>query len=190
MIEGLILASYGIVGGGTIGNFLYDLENAGVFSYVLPFLLIFAIIYAVMTKAGFLGSNTAVNFIISIAVALMALQFQFVSYFFSEIFPRLGIVLSLILVFMIILGLFVNWESPGAKWGFGLLGGIAGVVIVVQSFSEAFGWNGDLFGGGSFGWWLEQYSTTIIIVVLVLVCLIGIPLAGKKKKMQKAGVAP
>ena len=182
MIEGLItMASYGIVGGGSIGNFLYQLESAGVFSYVLPFLLIFAIIYAILSKAKFLGDNLAVNFIISIAVALMALQFHFVSYFFAEIFPRLGVVLSIILVFMIILGLFVDWNSSGAKWGFGILGGIAGLIILVQSFSDAFGWSGDLFGGGSFGWWLEQYSSTIIIAILVLGAVIGIPLAGKRK---------
>jgi hypothetical protein len=183
MIGGIIaLASYGIVSGGSIGNFLFQLENAGVFSYVLPFLLIFAIIYAILDKAHPLGTNVAVNLIISIAVSLMALQFQFVSYFFADIFPRLGVVLSIILVFMIILGLFVNWESSGAKWGFGILGGVAGVVILVQSFSDAFGWNGDLFGGGGFGFFWDQYSTTIIIVVLLLVCFIGIPLASKNKK--------
>lgn len=181
MIGGIIaLASYGIVGGGAVGNFLYDLETMGVFSYVLPFLMIFAIIYAIISKAKMLGDNTAVNFIISLAVALMALQFQFVSYFFAEIFPRLGVVLSLLLVFMILLGLFVDWTKPGTKWGFGILAGIAGVVILVQSFSDAFGWNGDLFGGSSW-WWIQQYSSTIIVVILVLGVIIGIPLAGKKK---------
>lgn len=190
MIGGIIaLASYGIVGGGSIGNFLYDLETMGVFSYVLPFLMIFAIIYAIMTKAKFLGDNMAVNFIISIAVALMALQFQFVSYFFSDIFPRLGVVLSLLLVFMILLGLFVPWGSEtGAKWtkwGFGIFAGIAGVVILVQSFSGTFGWNGDIFGGSSW-WWIQQYSSTIIVVLLVLGVIIGIPLAGKKRPSPAA----
>ncbi|MCR4327345.1 MAG: hypothetical protein NUV46_02070 [Nanoarchaeota archaeon] len=186
MIEGLIsLASYGIVGGGAIGNILYDLENAGVFSYVLPFLMIFAIIYAILSKAGFLGENKAVNFIISIAVALMALQFQFVSYFFAEVFPRMGVVLSLLLVGMILLGLFVDFNGSAGKWGMGIFAGIALIVIFVQSFSEAFGWNGDLFGGGSW-YWLEQYSTTIIIAVLVLGTVIAIPLMGKKKGVPKA----
>ena len=185
MIGGIIaLASYGIVGGGSIGNFLYDLETMGVFSYVLPFLMIFAIIYAIMTKAGFLGDNKAVNFIISIAVALMALQFQFVSYFFSDIFPRLGVVLSLLLVGMILLGLFVDFNGNGAKWGFGIFAGLAGVVIIVQSFSNVFGWNGDLFGGSSW-WWIQQYYSTIIVVLLVLGVIIGIPLAGGGKKKPK-----
>ena len=148
--------------------------------------MIFAVIYAILSKAKFLGENTAVNLIISIAVALMALQFQFVSYFFAEIFPRMGVVLSLLLVAMILLGLFVDFTKPGGKWGLGIFAGIAAVVIFVQSFSDAFGWNGDLFGGGSW-YWVEQYSTTIIIAILVLGTIIAIPLAGKKKGLPPKG---
>lgn len=181
----MTLASYGIASGGAVGNFLYNLESIGVFAYVLPFLMIFAVIYAILSKAKFLGENGAVNFIISVAVALMALQFQFVSYFFAEIFPRMGVVLSLILVAMILLGLFVDFTKPSGKWGMGIFAGIAAVVIFVQSFSEAFGWNGDLFGGGSW-YWVEQYSSTIIIVALVLGTFIAIPLIDKKKKGLKA----
>ncbi len=189
MIGGLIaLASFGIAGGGNIGNFLYQLENAGVFSYVLPFLMIFAVVYAILSHSNFLGNNnTVVNLIVSIAVALMALQFQFVSYFFSEIFPRLGVALSIILTFMILLGLFVPWGngqgSNWTRWFFGILAGIAGVIILVQSFSDAFGWNGDIFGGGSW-YWVSQYSTTIIICVLVLGVIIGVPLASARRNRR------
>ena len=111
MLSGIMfLASYGISSGGTIGNFLYNLETLGFFSYVLPFLMIFAIVFAILEKIGFLGKNKGINFVLALAVALMALQFQFVSYFFAEIFPRLGVLLSILLVAIILLSLFLDFK--------------------------------------------------------------------------------
>ncbi|PJE81407.1 hypothetical protein COU58_02910 [Candidatus Pacearchaeota archaeon CG10_big_fil_rev_8_21_14_0_10_32_42] len=181
MIEGLIsLASYGIVGGGTVGNFLYQLETMGVFSYVLPFLMIFALIYAILSKSGFLGKNNAVNVVLSLAVSLMALQFNFVSYFFAEIFPRMGVMLSILLVAIILMSLFLDFNSKGAKWGFGVLAAIGIVVIVLQSFSESFGWGGGSLFDGPFWWMLQDNFAAIAIGVLVVGAIIAIPLLGNK----------
>ena len=50
MINGvIILASYGSFGGGTIGNLFAQWEAAGIFAYALPFLLIFAIVFAILS---------------------------------------------------------------------------------------------------------------------------------------------
>ena len=68
MIGVINLVSYGISSGGAVGNLLYQLETMGVFEYVLPFLMIFALVYAILNKAKFLGNNNAVNVVLSLAV--------------------------------------------------------------------------------------------------------------------------
>ena len=95
----VMLASHGFFGGGyyggSIGNVLAYWEQAGFFSYVLPFLLIFALVYGILTRTQIFKDNRAVNGILALTVGLLALQFDFVPVFFSEIFPRLGVALAL-----------------------------------------------------------------------------------------------
>jgi hypothetical protein len=183
MMNGVILlASYGSFGGGTIGNLFAQWEAAGIFQYALPFLLIFALVFGLLTKinifAGKDGNpNRGINAIIALAVAFMALQFDMVSVFFSEIFPRLGVALSIILVILILGGLFMPTSSEN-NWFMITLAFIVFVIIgiVIYQSLSVFGWN---FGNGGWGWlssFWDQYNGIIIFLVLIaLVLLITSP---------------
>src|SRR3989344_3665538 len=104
MLKGLMfLQTLGY--GGDIGNLLDQLAQTGFFSYILPFLLIFALVFGLLSRTR-IFEDKSINGIISLVVALMALQFNFVSVFFAEIFPRLGIGLAVILVLLIIISFF------------------------------------------------------------------------------------
>ena len=62
MIGGVtILASYGYFGGGTLGNLLAQWEAAGIFAYALPFLLIFALVFGLLTKMNIFASKADPN---------------------------------------------------------------------------------------------------------------------------------
>ena len=52
VVSEMFLAFYSSIGGGAIGNMLFQWEQAGVFSYVLPFLLIFAVVFGILSKTG------------------------------------------------------------------------------------------------------------------------------------------
>src|SRR3989338_10579622 len=111
MISGLFFQIGGFYGG-SIGNMLLSWEQAGFFSYVLPFLLIFAIVFGILTKIKLFGAeNKGLNAVVAIVVGLLSLQFSFVPIFFSEIFPRMGIGLSVILAVFILVGLFLPSRS-------------------------------------------------------------------------------
>jgi hypothetical protein len=175
MIGGLFLASYGLGTGGAVGNLLFDLEQMGVFAYVLPFLMIFALVYAILSKVQLLGSNNSVNIILALTTALMALQFNFVSYFFSEIFPRMGVLLSLIIVAVILMGLFFDFEEDGiVKKVMGAIVGLGFIVIVVQSFDwfgggYFFGWGGNLwYTLQSHLYWFLPLALGVIVVTAVI----------------------
>lgn len=177
MLEGLIsFAWYGSYYGGDFGNILADWEALGIFDYMLPFLLIFALIFGILSKVNLFGDNNKkISGVIALAVALMALRFDVVPLFFSDIFPRLGVALAAVLVFIILLGLFGDPKNRGLlntlMWAsFGVA-----ILIILQS-TEIF------FGGGIYrifdlipGW---------LVPVIILIVLVAI-VAGRGDKRKE-----
>ena len=163
-----LLASYGFFRGGDIGNILAQWQAAGVFSYVLPFLLIFALTFGLLcrinlfstkNKEGVEGPNKSINAIIALSVSLMALQFDFVSVFFSEIFPRFGVALSIILVIIILGGLFIPTDSKWFTWVLILVVMVIIGIVVFQSL-ESFGYNAGY-------WWRNNLGSLLGWAVLI-----------------------
>ncbi len=162
----------------TIQAILNQWAQMGVFSYVLPWLLIFAVVYAIIAKSEILGQNNAINVIVAASVGLMALQFDFVSGFFATIFPKFGIGLAVLLVIMVFIGMF-----PGAndhkhdKYWF-VLGIILAVVVIWWALSE---W-GYLGGTGyNLVWWIEEYLWSLIVGVGVVGLVVWVINGAKKK---------
>ena len=144
-----------MVYGLTITDILNQWVDFGVFAYVLPFLLIFAVVYGILNKSQVLGANKGVMATISIAVGLLALYNDQVTLFFENIFPYAGIGLSILLVALILTGLITDgtkndwvkhvWFGIGAvifivvvwasldnfAWGFGVYGSIGDIVPLV-----------------------------------------------------------
>lgn len=154
----------------SIGQFLTGWQQAGVFDYLLPFLLIFAVVLGILSATHILGANKGLHVIIALVIGLMALQLNFVSDFFREVFPRLGVALAVILVIMILVGLFIpDNERRYWFWGLGAIGFIAALVVLSQSFS-AFGWYTSAAYDDYIGW--------VISAVLVIGIIIAIATSG------------
>lgn len=180
MFSSIFLAPFGF-SGGNIGNFLLQLEQLGVFSFLLPFLIIFSLIFGILSTINLFENNKAINAIISLSVGLMALQFGFVSNFFSELFPRLGVGLAIILVFLIFLGLFREPEDKWMNYVMMLIGTIIVISILIQSAA---------FSGSSFGFFISQFSGLIIGVIIVFVLIAAvIGSAGGKKNRVSGGAS-
>jgi len=161
MVVPIALQAFGLYGG-SLDTLFYQLESIGFFTYALPFLIIFGLVFGVLSRIQLFGPNKPTYAILSLAVSLMALQFGFVSQFFSEIFPRLGIGLAIILVAFIILGL-LNIDK---KWNKGLMG-IFGLVILMIILIKSFGAN-----WYNVGYWLP-YNWNWTVVIAILIVLIG-----------------
>ncbi len=145
---------------------LYDLyaqwETSGVFDFLLPALLIFAVIFGILTSTNVLGGNRGVNFVIAAAAALMAMRLQIVSDFFGLLLPGLGIGVAVLVVILVMAGLFMsnaNWRQwmPTFFWG----GVVLGLIIVISVLNE-FAWFGS-------PWWQTNWVSIVWIVVLVAI---------------------
>ncbi len=177
MLRGLISLAW--FEGGAIGDLLSVWEQAGFFSYLLPFLLIFALVFGILTQIKLFKENKAINAIIALVVGLISLQFPMVPQFFSEIFPRLGIGLAVILIILILVGMFVDPEKGGVFYVLMGIGGVIVVIVLVQT-AGALGWS-------SGQWWADNWPMVAgAIFILVLIAVIVGASSTKEHKPYKA----
>jgi len=159
-----------MIGAGLFAQFfsLYDLyaqwENSGVFDFLLPVLLIFSVIFGILTSSKVLGTNRGINAVIAGTAALMAMRLQIVADFFGLLLPGLGIGIAVLVVVLIMAGLFMSQGNirewvPTFFWG-GLVIGLIIVIAVLNSFA----WFGSV-------WWQMNWVSIIWIVVLIFILL-------------------
>ena len=169
MLGGLFLVSHGFFGGaygGAFGRLLITWEQAGIFSFVLPFLLIFAMVFGILTKINLFGENKSINAILALTVGLLSLQFSAVPFFFSEIFPRVGIGLSIILIILIFTSMFSN---PEDKWQMYIIWAVSVIIVIVILLQTATvtGFSAYLPFLGFY--WPEIFGIVFFIVIIAVV---------------------
>lgn len=194
MINGVtILASYGYFGGGALGDLFSQWEAAGIFAYALPFLLIFALVFGLLNKLNIFASKgnpnsgKGVNVIIALAVAFMSLQFNIVSMFFSEIFPRFGVALSVILVILILGGLFMPTNKEN-NWFMVALAIIVFIIIgiVIYNSMSAFGWTN--IGGGGLAYIWNRYGAIIIFAAIIIAAVVAMTAKKNPSKPRMSNI--
>jgi len=166
--------------GGDVGSVLQSWADAGIFSYVLPFLLIFALIFAILSRIKFFEDKKTINMIISLAAALMALQFGYVPAFFEKIFPKMGVGLAVLLVALIFFGAFIDWgdNKKAIPWTFLGIGALIFLIVVLQSFTDY-----SVFGA----WWWQEYWQGIITLVVIAAVIILVVATGNKRSSSGSG---
>ena len=142
-----------------IGSLFAWWENIGVFEYLLPFLLIFAIVYGVLEASKILSGNKAINGIVAVVIGLLTLRVTYVQLFFTELFPRFGVALAVLLVLLILTGLFISKEYLKVMmWVYIAVGTVIGLVVIASSFGA--------FGFGA-NWYESELAMWIISAVLL-----------------------
>lgn len=174
MLEVFInLASYGYYGDG-FREMFSQWEQFGFFSYLLPFLLIFAVVYGVLSKVETFKGNRGVNAVIALAVGLIAVNIEIVPIFFEEIFPRVGIGLAILLVAVIFLEFIISYSDDDMSWMKYVYFGLGAIILitVVSKSTIAVGWSG--------GYWWEDNWPLVAGAVFILI-VVGM-IVGKNGK--------
>ena len=170
----------------SLGDLFAQWKAAGIFTYVFPFLLIFAILFGILSKIDIFGSkekpNKGINAIISLVVALIALQFNLVSSFFSDLFPRFGIALVVLLIILIGVGLFADFDNRVVKWIFFVVILFTVIVVISTPLSNlGFKINYNAFFEQNFG---------LICFVILFGVAIFLIIGGRKRKSPKVEMKP
>jgi len=163
----IVLANWGIRAA------LQDMADNDVFYYVIPFLLIFALVYAILAKSNIFGAeNKGPVVVISLCVGALSLVGNVFPDFVQIVFAKAGVGLSLFLVALIFVGLFwsdedakVNWVKLAAL----IFGIIVFLVVMFSSMSTA------NFVGS---WFWNEYGSPIIVLLLLALIIWGITAGG------------
>lgn len=135
-------------------------DQYGVFYYVLPFLLVFALIFGILSKITILGDNKAVHAIIAAAIGLMAVITPYFPYLLKDLSSNLAAGLSILLAAIILLGLFYK-ESSKTAWIIYVLIGIGALAFVFVT-ADSFSTN----GGIGFDIW-DEYGPAVITLLII-----------------------
>jgi len=150
-------------------------ETQGLFKYVLPFLLVFALVYGILSNMKILGENKGVHAIIAVALGLLSLYNDFLPNFVVGFAPNFAIGISILLAAIILFGLFISGDADSKiTWIKYLLFGIAAAVFVVVAYSSL---NDYTFMGS--GIW-QEYAPALV-VLLIIIGLIAFIVWGNKK---------
>ncbi|MCX6749945.1 MAG: hypothetical protein NTZ83_00640 [Candidatus Pacearchaeota archaeon] len=165
-----------------LGDLFAQWEAAGIFAYALPFLLIFALVFGLLTKLNIFKSgndpNKGVNAIISLAVAFMSLQFNIVSSFFADLFPRFGVALSIILVILILLGFFTDLGDKNMKW---VLSAIVLITLIAVLWVPLSGLGFQI----NFNGWFRENFALLFFAILMIGLIIWAIRGGKKGSSER-----
>ncbi len=152
------------------------LESYGLTDALLPFLLIFTILFAMLQKTKILGAGKK-NFNVMISLILAALvviphitrtyptQYDIVE-ILNNALPNISIVIVAVVLALLLIGLF----GGEAKWMGGSLSGIIAIVafgLIIYIFGGAAGWWKNI----GFRWW-HQDTITLVVVILVFAIVI------------------
>lgn len=139
----------------------------GVFDVLLPLLLVFTLVFAILEKIN-IFKNRGVHIVIALVLAFFAITNVGVSMFFMYLFSNLAIGIAVLLVMIILLGVALRPEDDTWKWILGIAGGILILVALSKAgfFSYAL--------GPDFMYWMQQNAAALILIIIIILAVIAV----------------
>src|SRR3989344_8613711 len=165
------------------GDLFYQLQGSGVYEYILPFLLIFSITFAIFEKTQILGTEKKnINIIVSLIIGLIFVtQFSLVATL-NNFLPKVSLFIVVAVMALILFGIFGADVAKGLK-GLGLM-----IAALISLFIIYWGLSPSL--GFELPYWV-QYNWDVIITLIVIIIVIALVVGGSgaKKKINWNEVA-
>ncbi len=153
-------------------------EGIGGFDIVLPFLLIFTIIFALLQKIQIFDKKN-INVLISLIIAFFLVIQKGLVEVIQGFLPRVSMIVLVVFMFLLVLGIFTGGSVLGGKLT--AIAGILSIIAIFWALGYSFGWNVPLSD------WFTQEDVAILIVigVFVLVIWLIVKEGGEKKGIGK-----
>jgi uncharacterized membrane protein YhdT len=169
---------------------LYDL---GFLDVVLPFILIFAVVFAALRTTKILGDEKRIHAIIALVMGMTVVIPHALGLYpegmdavtiINTALPNVSIVLIAVLMVLVILGMFgTNVSLASSSLGGWVL--IASVIIVAVIFGSSAGW----FGLPNWLSFMNDSATrSIVIIILIFGIIIAFITGGDRQTEGKRGL--
>lgn len=155
-------------------------QQFGVFTVLLPLVLVFAIVFAILEKINILN-NKGVHLVIALAIGFFTVSNPYVSSFFLPLFSNLGLGIGIVLVLIILVGLAIKPDSGAFKWIFGIVGGIIFIVILGRTGMFKY------MLGDDIGYWISMNSSWLVLIIFLVLIAIGVMVGAHDEKGKTMG---
>ena len=146
---------------------------------ILPFVILFAVVYAILQKTKTLGDNKTLNIVVSLALALIAVSFASPTNIITKIIPLFAIAIIVVLVLTMIFAFSEGKEkfemNKGIKYAIWGTTGFAIIVVI-------------LWASGIWTYLTEKTNSELlwnIIFFVIIAAVIGIVAAGSGGEKKK-----
>lgn len=153
-----------------IGTFFQDLQSYGFYEYLLPFLLIFTIIFAMLEKTKIMGTEnnkpkTNIDSLLAIIIAFIVVIQTEIVMIINTYLSKMALLIIIVLIFLLLLGVF------GANVSGGLSGWLLGLGFLISAVGVIWALSPDI----GLGNWFSQYYmfTEADKAFLVMLLVIG-----------------
>jgi len=169
------------------------LASVGIFELYLPFLLLFAVLFAILQKSKIFAfkadaPNTKVDILFAFIVSLYIVAFSPVAgaigLWFANLFAAVGVTLISIIVFFLVIVLMISpwWdealESKSWKWLIPLGAVVAFLIVLGSTFGGAIGAGGAITIPGLSS--QDVLFLTLVIITILIVYWMTRPSAALK----------
>ncbi|MBD3361571.1 hypothetical protein GF358_02135 [Candidatus Woesearchaeota archaeon] len=183
-----------------LGNVIIFLQKMGIYEVVIPFLLIFTLVFAILERTRALGTEKIegqdvprknLNAIVAFAIAFLVIASSKLVETITMISSQMVVVLTLLVFFMVLIGI-VTKEGEAHEILEGtpqkiFLGVVA--IAIIALFLNA------LKGPGGYSWleitvsWISQFwsSTAVAAVLLMLGVVLFIYFMARTKTPESGG---
>ncbi len=176
-------------------NALEFLENFGFFNVILPFLLVFTIVYAILEKSAIFGKEKVegiemprknVNSMIAFVIALFVVVTKEIVVSIKESIPQIALILVIIVSFMMLAGALVKGDEPFSfekhkNWKLFLI--FVLFISVLAVFLNSIGWLFPILDYIAVNW-----DKTFIVSLIFLAIVVGVILYIVKTPSEKKEV--
>jgi hypothetical protein len=153
-------------------------SSIGVFDVLMPMILIFTIVFAILKKTKILGGIKGIDAIIALAISFFTISNPEISAFFMPLFSNVALGIIILISVMLMVGLFMGEKKIKGYYWLGWLGAIA---IFFWILSRAFTFYGFFYSPE----WLGENLIWIIPIILLIVAF-GAIMSEKKPTADKS----
>ena len=171
-------------------NLIYTLESWGVLDVVLPFILIFTIVFAIMEQTKILGKDdtkakkygVVIALVVAASVVIAHVQGIYYNGFdpvliINNALPQVGLLLVAIVMMLLTIGLWTGKKADGTK-GHGVWFTVVSAGIVVAIFAASLGF-------WQVPYWISSLLNSNLISIVVALLMFGLVIkfiVGEPKK--------
>ncbi len=175
------------------------LVKLGIYDVILPFLLVFSVVFAILDKTKVFGTDTIegeeyskknINAMIAFVIAFLVIVSKQLVATINKALANVVILLLMIVMFMVLIGVFFKKDDEvilegGWKIGFMVVILIAIILIFLNAIPTADGTSDWLAAG--WGWLVDNWDSNAIGAIVMFIVIIGLILGitGDKKSSSQ-----